>query len=59
MIVTARPVGSLRHLAQTIPAQAVAAVGRHRQARGFLGAPARSRQAAGKFGPAAGAGEAA
>jgi hypothetical protein len=30
-----------RHLPQALPAQAIAACGRHRQARGFLGAPAR------------------
>jgi hypothetical protein len=47
-----------RHLPQTIPAQAIAAFDRHRQARGFLGAPARPGQIAGEFGAAAGTAEA-
>jgi hypothetical protein len=48
-----------RHLPQTIPAQAIAAVCWHRQPRIFLGAPALPRQAAGKFCSATGTGEAA
>ena len=48
-----------RHLPQTIPAQAIPALHRHRQPRGFLGAPARSRRAAGEFRSAGGTGEAA
>jgi hypothetical protein len=48
-----------RHLPQTILAQAVAAIERHRQADGFLGAPAWPSQAAGEFGSASRAGEAA
>jgi hypothetical protein len=47
------------HLPQAIPAQAIAAVERHRQPCNFLGAPAWSRQAAGEFCSAAGASEAA
>jgi len=43
-----------RHLPQAIPAQAIAAIEGHRQAGGFLGAPARPRQAAGEFRSAAG-----
>jgi len=43
------------HLPQAIAAQAIAAIDRHRQDGGFLGAPARSRQAAGEFRSAAGA----
>jgi hypothetical protein len=49
----------LRRLAQAIAAQAIAAVDRHRQFYGFLGAPARAGQAARKFRPAPGTGEAA
>jgi hypothetical protein len=48
-----------RSLAQTIPAQAIRAIERHRQAGGFLGAPARPRQAAGEFRSAAGTAKAA
>jgi hypothetical protein len=48
-----------RRLPQTIPAQAILAVIRHRQPGGFLGAPAWTRQAAGEFRSASGAGEAA
>jgi hypothetical protein len=48
-----------RLLPQTLPAQAIAAIGRHRQAGGFLGAPAWTRETAGEFGSAAGTGEAA
>jgi hypothetical protein len=48
-----------RSLAQTIPAQAIPAIERHRQAGGFLGAPARPRQAAGEFRSAAGTAKAA
>jgi hypothetical protein len=48
-----------RGFAQTIRAQAVLAVERHRQPRGFLGAPARSRQAAGEFRSASGTAQAA
>jgi hypothetical protein len=44
----------IRHLPQAIPAQAIAAIEWHRQAGGFLGAPARPRQAAGEFRSAAG-----
>jgi hypothetical protein len=51
--------GRLRHLPQTIPAQAVPALHRHRQPRGFIGAPARPRRAAGEFRSATGTGEAA
>jgi len=43
-----------RHLPQAIAAQAIAAIEWHRQAGGFLGAPARPRQAAGEFRSAAG-----
>jgi hypothetical protein len=50
---------SARHLPQAIPAQAIAAVDRHRQAGGFLVAPAWPCQAAGEFRSAAGTGEAA
>jgi hypothetical protein len=46
-----------RRLAQAIPAQAILSPDRHRQARGFLGAPARACQAAGEFRSAAGTGE--
>jgi hypothetical protein len=45
--------------AQTIAAQAVLAVERHRQPRGFLGAPAWPRKAAGELRSASGTGEAA
>ena len=48
-----------RHLPQAIPAQAIPALHRHRQPRGFLGAPARPRRAAGEFRSAGGTGEAA
>jgi len=49
-----------RHLAQTIPAQAILALlNRHRQPGGFPGAPARPRQAAGELRSASGTGEAA
>jgi hypothetical protein len=48
-----------RRLAQTVPAQAIIIPDRHRQARGFLGAPARACEAAGEFRSAAGTGEAA
>jgi hypothetical protein len=48
-----------RHLPQTIPAQAIAAIIWHRQPRGLLGAPAWPREAAGEFGSALRAGEAA
>jgi hypothetical protein len=41
------------HLPQAIAAHAIAAIERHRQPRHFLGAPARSRQAAGEFRSAA------
>jgi hypothetical protein len=44
-----------RRLAQAIPAQAIAAIPWHRQAKRFLGAPAWSRQAAAELGPARGA----
>jgi hypothetical protein len=50
---------SARHLPQAIPAQAIAAIDRHRQADGFLGAPAWPCQTAGEFRSAAGTGEAA
>jgi len=43
-----------RPLPQAIAAQAIAAIWRHRQPRHFLGAPARSREAAGEFRSAAG-----
>jgi len=42
------------HLPQAIAAQAIAAIGWHRQPRHFLGAPACFRQAAGEFRSAAG-----
>jgi hypothetical protein len=48
-----------RRLPQTLPAQAILAADRHRQARGFGIAPAFSRQAAGEFHAATGTGEAA
>jgi hypothetical protein len=49
-----------RRLAQAIPAQAILTlIDRHRQPRGFLGAPARPRETAGEFRSAAGTGEAA
>jgi hypothetical protein len=51
--------GLTQLLPQALPAQAILAIDRHRQARGFLGAPARSRRAAGEFRAAAGTGEAA
>jgi hypothetical protein len=37
-----------RQLPQAIPAQAIAAIGRHRQSCGFLGAPAGAGEAAGE-----------
>jgi hypothetical protein len=47
-------------LPQTFPAQAVLAfVNRHRQAKGFFGAPARPAEAAGKFRSASGTSKAA
>jgi hypothetical protein len=46
-----------RRLPQTISAQAILAIERHRQAGGFLGAPARSREAAGEFRSAPGTGK--
>src|SRR4030081_1178850 len=49
----------VRHLPQAIPAQAIAAIDRHRQTRDFLGAPAWPWQAAGEFRSASGTGEAA
>jgi hypothetical protein len=49
----------VRHLPQAIPAQAIAALNRHRQPRGFLGAPARPCRAAGEFRSATGTSEAA
>jgi hypothetical protein len=50
----------MRRLPQAIPAQAILTlIDRHRQAAGFLGAPARPREAAGEFRSASGAGEAA
>jgi hypothetical protein len=48
-----------RSLAQTIAAQAILAIERHRQARNFFGAPAGTGQAAGEFRSAPGTGEAA
>jgi hypothetical protein len=48
-----------RRFPQAIAAQAVLAVERHRQSRGFLGAPARPREAAGELRSASGTGEAA
>jgi hypothetical protein len=48
-----------RQLPQAIAAQAIAAIERHRQPRGFLGAPARSGETAGEFRSATGTGEAA
>jgi hypothetical protein len=50
---------SRRRLAQTIAAQAIPAIDRHRQADNFLGAPARPGPAAGEFRSASGTGEAA
>jgi hypothetical protein len=47
-----------RSLPQAIAAQAILAIDRHRQARNFLGAPARPRQAAGEFRSAPGTGKA-
>jgi hypothetical protein len=47
-----------RHLPQAIAAQAIAAVGRHRQDEAFFGAPAGSRDVAGEFRSASGTGEA-
>jgi hypothetical protein len=49
----------VRRLAQTVPAQAIAAIDRHRQPRNFLGTPARARQVAGEFSSASRTGEAA
>jgi hypothetical protein len=54
-----RRVSLRRHLPQAIPAQAILARNRHRQASGFLGAPARSRQVAGELRSATGTGKAA
>jgi hypothetical protein len=48
-----------RHLSQAVAAQAIAAIERHRQPPGFLGAPARPGQAAREFRSAAGTSEAA
>jgi hypothetical protein len=48
-----------RQLPQTFTAQAVAALRRHRQLCGLLGAPAIAGEVAGEFRSAAGAGEAA
>jgi hypothetical protein len=56
---TSRHLGALRGLAQTIAAQAILAIERHRQARGFFGTPAGTCQAAGEFRSAPGTGEAA
>jgi hypothetical protein len=48
-----------RRLPQALAAQAILGlIARHRQAGTFLGAPARSRQAAGEFRSASGTGEA-
>jgi hypothetical protein len=47
-----------RDLPQAIAAQAIAAVDRHRQDEGFLGAPAGSRDVAGERRSASGTGEA-
>jgi hypothetical protein len=46
-------------LAQTIRTQAIAGIRRQRQAEGFIRAPAVAGEAAGKFGSASGASEAA
>src|SRR4051794_9147843 len=48
-----------RRLAQAVPAQAILALHRHRQPRGFLRAPAIAREVAAEFSAAACAGEAA
>src|SRR5579859_759381 len=48
---------SVCRLAQAIAAQAILAVERHRQPRGFFGAPARAGEAAGEFRSAPGTGE--
>ena len=48
-----------RRLPQTLPAQTILALDRHRQARRFLRAPAGAREIAAEFGAATGAGEAA
>jgi hypothetical protein len=48
-----------RQLPQTIRTQAIAGIGRHRQAERCVGAPAAAGQAARKLVPATGAGEAA
>jgi hypothetical protein len=48
-----------RRLPQAIAAQAIAAVGRHRQDEGLLGAPAGSPDVAGERRSASGTGEAA
>jgi len=48
-----------RRPAQAVAAQAVIAADRYRQAGGFLGAPARPRQAAAEFRSASGTDEAA
>jgi hypothetical protein len=47
-----------RRLAQAVAAQAVLALDRHRQSRGFRGTPAISAGITGEFGPATGTGEA-
>ena len=49
--------GLFRRLAQAIAAQAILAVDRHRQACGFVLAPAGAGQVASELGSAAGAGE--
>ena len=46
-------------LPQTIPAETILALDRHRQARGFIRTPAWPRRVAGEFGSAPGTGEAA
>jgi hypothetical protein len=48
-----------RSLPQTIAAQAILGIDRHRQAGNLLGTPARPSQAAGEFRSAPGTGEAA
>jgi uncharacterized protein (DUF1800 family) len=50
---------SARRLPQTLPAQAILSLDRHRQPGGFLRAPAIAREVAAELGAAAGAGEAA
>ena len=51
--------GLRRGLPQAIPTQAILAVERHRQPRGFLGTPTRPSQAADKFRSASGTDDAA